>query len=427
MRRLCSWWPVICFAAWQVPGLLAVACGASSVGSESLSTATCTSAATCTNNINAKDDVLLNSDDSPGPFVRTHEATSRLERILARTPDNDVIARSINLLKDRGAHRCWHKHSVFLDHLVGVADILYLWNPLDDILRFVGLFHSAYSNSYVNLSLLDPATERPLLRDVIGADAEEIVFLFCSIDRQAIVVNTLLRNGFIPEAGLSVRNIRGGDDVYLSAEMLFQLVVFTMADIADQYFGWQDELFGGGGTAGSMIIPGEDVEERHVPSKLWPGVSKPGLWMSYVSQLAQVAATFGNSSNRIPPVFHSGTQLLTVENEAKARDLYWSVVTSQVDGREVETTLQACIQANPWAFEPHVLLAQSLIQSGDFESAAVAATKALDLQHQWGTSWDKRLPFGAWVAWTRVLLQQAQAKEPWPTNSWKVNNLGLVH
>jgi hypothetical protein len=320
--------------------------------------------------------------------------------------------------------RLWSNHDNDHDHQQDEEVLL---------LRLVGLFHSAYSNSYVNLALLDPETERGVLRDVIGERAEAIVFLFCSINRQEIVVNTLLRQGFIPKEGMVVPNIRaGGEDVFLSPEMLFRLVVFTMADIADQYFGWQDVLFGGGGTAGSMIIPGEDLLERHDPTALWPGISKPGLWMSYVSQLARVAATYYNTDSSpstgtiMPPVFDSGRQVLSVENDAKARDLYWSVVTSQVPADQIEATLEACVQTNPWAFEPFVLLAQSRLHAGNFQGAIDAATQALELQHQWGTSWDKRLPFGAWVAWTRVLLQRAQAQEPWPSNSWGVNNLGLV-
>jgi hypothetical protein len=41
--------------------------------------------------------------------------------------DGRVLTTSIRALKQRGAHRCWHKHSTFLEHLVGVHDILRLW------------------------------------------------------------------------------------------------------------------------------------------------------------------------------------------------------------------------------------------------------------------------------------------------------------
>jgi hypothetical protein len=353
-----------------------------------------------------------------------------LDRILARKQDSEVFDRAIDLLKQRGAHRCWHKHSTFLDHLVGVADILRLWGQ-DELLRLVGLFHSAYSNSYVNLALLDPQTERDTLRAAIGPDPEATVFLFCSINRQEIVVNTLLKQGFIPAEGLTVPNIRGGPDVYLSPETLYRLVVFTIADISEQYFGFQDDLFGGGGTAGSMIIPGQDDPSRHYASALWPGASRPGLWMSYASQLARVAASYEGAASPsrslpVPPIFESGTRVLSVEKDAEARDLYWGVANGDTPADEVGPALERCVSANPWAFEPHVLLSQKRLQTGNFTGAVEAATRALDLQHEWGTSWDKRMAFGAWVAWTRVLLQRALSREPWPSNSWEVNNFGLV-
>jgi hypothetical protein len=370
-----------------------------------------------------------------------------LERILAseyESLDPVVLTNSIKALKERGAHRCWHKHSTFLEHLLGVHNILRLWGQGRQIGR-VGLFHSAYSNSYVNLALFDPAQERQTMKELIGDDAEELVHMFCIIDRQQVVVNTLLKQGYIPSEGLSVPHLRDPTtQVYLSPETLRMLLVFTMSDMADQYFGWQDMLFGGGGNEGSMIIPGQDVAERHDATAIWPGASKPGLWMSYASQLAAVARTFspewrtvsedenndqdaGGRLLDMPPVFNNGTETLSVEDEMASRDLYWSVIMGQVsESDEVVETLQACIRKNPWAFEPRVILAQKFFHRNDFDAVLETAGQALELQQQWGTAWDKRLSFAAWVAWTRVLFQRAEDRTPWPTNSWEVNNLGLV-
>lgn len=314
-----------------------------------------------------------------------------------------------------------------------------LWTLTGTKIARVGLFHSAYSNSYVNLALFDPLNERGVMTQLIGPDAEELVHLFCIIDRQDVVVNTLLKQGFIPAEGLSVPHLRDPTTrMFLSAEILRFLVVFTMADIADQYFGWQDQLFGGGGDSGSMIIPGQDKEERHDSFALWPGISKPGLWMSYVSDLAQVVKRFHDDVGltrdkdlpMIPPVFANGSQTLLLKDEKRARDIYWSVISasddSDFDSNISIAQLYECNKKNPWAFEPLVLLAQKLLHRNDFDGARDAAERALRLQQDWGTAWDKRLSFGAWIAWTRVLLQRASDRVPWPKNSWEVNNLGLV-
>lgn len=353
-----------------------------------------------------------------------------LEQILANDYDLIdplVLPNCISELKNRGAHRCWHKHSTFLDHLLNVHNMLRLWGQ-GAIVGRVGLFHSAYSNSYVNLALFDPSKERFTVQDLIGSDAEELVYLFCIIDRQDVVVNKVLRQGFIPKDGIFVPHLRNlTEKVFLSAEKLRMLVVFSMADTADQYFGWQDALFGGGGYNGSMIIPGHDFPERHNAKALWPGLSKPGLWMSYVSDLGRIARASDHSTLDDPPIFECGRATISVQDEMEARDLYWSVITGDVvDDQGIISALERCCQKNRWIFEPLVVLAQVYIHLSEYELAANAASHALELQSQWGVAWDKRLSFGVWVAWTRVLLQRSTNREAWPTNSWDVNNLGLV-
>jgi len=59
------------------------------------------------------------------------------------------------------------------------------------------------------------------------------------------------------------------------------------------------------------------------------------------------------------------------------------------------------------------------------ERAAVA-DRAMELQVAWGTAYDKRMSFPAWVASTRVLHNRAAEQLGWPRNSWEVNNFGMV-
>ena len=375
------------------------------------------------------------------------ERTKRLELILAddyKTLD-PTLPNSIAEIKKRGGHRCWHKHNTFIDHLLGVHNILHLWGE-NEIAGRVGLLHSAYSNSYVNLALFDPndAEEREVMKRLIGEEAEEIVHLFCIIDRQSIVVDTLLKNGVIPQDGLDVPHLRDEDvTVHLTAEILRLLLIFTIADISDQYFGWQDDLFGGAGIntgtearwTNSMLLPGEDDLSQHHSQSLWPGPSRPGLWMSYASQLCKVVKTFQNTTSSatldrntiVPPIFDYCSEILTRENEMMAIDLYWEVINSgPISSEEVIEKLESAAALNPWFFESQVLLAQKYLHMNDNVKAKVATERALGLQRDWGTSYDKRMSFPAWVAWTRVLYARAVQNEGWPTNSWDVNNFGMV-
>lgn len=345
-----------------------------------------------------------------------------------------VLPSAIKEVKERGGHRCWHKHSTFLDHLLGVHNILKLWGQPHVVGR-VGLLHSAYSNSYVNLALFNPnkVEERSDMRLMIGEEAEDIVHLFCIIDRQSVVVDTILAQGYIPNQ-LDVPHLKDeSQTVHLSSEIMRLLVIFTMADVADQYFGWQDRLFGGKDEVNSMLLPGEDDVGKHDSIALWPGPSKPGLWMSYVSKLGAVLNKHNISANEaqiempVPPVFDSCTKTLSRESESKARDLYWSVVMDLVPAAKVVETLVKASEYNPWFYESYVMLAQKYLHQDENDKAKEAAQRALELQMMWGTAYDKRMSFPAWVAWTRVLYQRANDHAGWPANSWEVNNFGMVH
>ncbi len=84
----------------------------------------------------------------------------------------------------------------------------------------------------------------------------------------------------------------------------------TRADVADQQYGWQDDLFGD-----AQWLPGgdsnEDAKKAMHPFTLWPGVSKPGLWMYFVSKLATLARTCPMPAGApLPPVFNKGEFLL---------------------------------------------------------------------------------------------------------------------
>jgi hypothetical protein len=163
------------------------------------------------------------------------------------------------------------------------------------------------------------------MQSLVGRDAEELIYTFCIIDRQEVVVNTLIKLMSIPSNGLTVPHLRDENTtVYLSPDFLQSLVIFTMADIADQYFGWQDSLF-----LGKMLLPPTDNRSGndaidHNPNALWPGISKPGLWMNFVSKLCAVAATYPGA-RPLPPVFKNCSVVITEEHEAEARDLYWTV------------------------------------------------------------------------------------------------------
>lgn len=229
------------------------------------------------------------------PFLR-----GELEKINPKLPS--LIA----VLKSVGAGECWHKHGSFLHHLIDVYKILKLWKAPESVC-LCGLFHSAYSNSYVNLAIFDPSTGRDVVRGHVGEDAESLIHLFCVIPRQTLIHDELLfkysdlelvehlelsevslrnakeegvfdgeeawrkkLNGLVPESGVVAKHIKTGEGVLVSRRVVGVFLLMTMADFSDQFFGFQDELFCN--KDGRLEFRGNNV------TALWPGDGKPGLW-----------------------------------------------------------------------------------------------------------------------------------------------------
>ncbi|KXG31409.1 hypothetical protein SORBI_3004G354400 [Sorghum bicolor] len=386
------------------------------------------------------------------------------------------------VLRAAGAGECWHKHGTFLAHLLDVHRILRLWGAPDAVAR-CGLYHSAYSNSYVNLAIFQPDTGRAHVAAVVGADAERLVHLFCVVPRQKLVHDDLLfhysdqdlvddlasseaslrdaRRGvfddaqpwrrkiqrLIPPDGITVKHIRTGEDVALSRRIAATFLLMTIADFSDQLFDWQDRLFDN--TNGRLEFSGNTW------TSLWPGTGKPGLWVTsssrmgalytliireeeiYITQRAHGISRQGSNGSAgrdedidlvIPPVFKGCTKVLNADDQKVARDLYWEAVCSgdeASDWLKVEELLQQSIAKNPFVGEPHLVLAQVYLNMERYGDAQMQAEEGLKLLLEWGSSWDKRMTWEGWVSWGRAMLTKASEKD-WPHTAFGIINLGLV-
>ncbi|KAK7310328.1 hypothetical protein RJT34_07777 [Clitoria ternatea] len=380
----------------------------------------------------------------------------------------------VGILQSVGAGECWHKHGSFLHHLIDVYRVLKLWKAPNSVC-LCGLFHSAYSNSYVNLAIFDPSTGREVVRQHVGEEAEQLIHLFCIVPRQTLIHNDLLFNycdeellshltqseislknakekgvftnredhvwrkklqGIVPAEGVHVKHIRTGEDVQVSRRVVAVFLMMTMADFCSQLFGFQDMLFDN--VNGRLEFSGNNY------GAVWPGNGKPGLWLNSISRMGALynlivreEEIFILEKKRIhvdyernedielvlPPVFDNCTKVLDARDQIVARDLYWEAVCG--DGGRGEELLVRSIERNPFVGEPYVVLSQVYLRDGRFEEAEEKAERGLALLLEWGCPWDKRTSWEGWVAWTRVLLMNAKDKS-WPTTSWGILNLGLV-
>ncbi|WCJ38970.1 hypothetical protein M5689_019997 [Euphorbia peplus] len=406
--------------------------------------------------------------ESTRPFLR-----GELESIDPNLPSLLSVLRSV------GAGECWHKHGSFLDHLFDIYRILKIWKAPDSVC-LCGLFHSAYSNSYVNLAIFDPNTGRDVVRAHVGEPAERLIHLFCIVPRQPLIHDDLLFkysdselvdhlslsqvslrnavengrfdgeepwrkkvNSLLPARGLTVKHIKSGEDVLLSRRIAATFVLMTMADFSDQLFGFQDKLFEN--SDGRLEFTGNNYVA------LWPGNGKPGLWMNSVSRMGGIYTLIRREEEIYieerkrdggievdkerdedlelveAPVFDGCRKILDAADQIAGRELYWEGVCDMSERGidEAEGLMLKSIEKNPYVGEPYVVLGQIYLAKGQFEEAERAAEKGVALILEWGSPWDKRMSWEGWVAWGRVLLMKAKEKS-WPQTSWGILNLGLV-
>jgi hypothetical protein len=90
---------------------------------------------------------------------------------------DSISTNKIDFLKSLGADKVKHGEETLLKHLIRTHDILHKLGE-DQFLLDAGLFHSVYGTAYFmpEGGLLD---NRKVVIDLIGEQAEEIVYWFC--------------------------------------------------------------------------------------------------------------------------------------------------------------------------------------------------------------------------------------------------------
>lgn len=84
-------------------------------------------------------------------------------------------------LSELGAGDFDHIDGVLIDHLLGTQSLLKEWKA-SEVLQNAGLYHAAYGTVGFSESLVS-TNQRDKIAGIIGKEAEEIVYLYCSCDR----------------------------------------------------------------------------------------------------------------------------------------------------------------------------------------------------------------------------------------------------
>ena len=84
----------------------------------------------------------------------------------------------INFLENIDANDKSHSGKTLIDHLVGVHDILKEWDA-PQYLQDAGLFHSVYGTTVFKHQ---STNDRDAVKELIGEQAEDLVWKFCSLN-----------------------------------------------------------------------------------------------------------------------------------------------------------------------------------------------------------------------------------------------------
>jgi hypothetical protein len=215
-----------------------------------------------------------------------------------------------------------------------------------------------------------------------------------------------------------------GAPFVLPARDVAAFIVVSMADICEQWYSWQDDIY--------MGYPDYKPQpaQQHWAAALWPGPMRPTTYRwGQISRLGNFLKQPG-LKNQLPqpPVFDHGRQVMAPGDEAAAAALYWSVMQQSqplMSPTATAAVLEQAIKLNPWVAEPYMVLSQLHMTERNFDLGRQYAEAGVQTAASWGNSWDKRIGWDAWMSWGRVLLQSAQ-KRQWPETLNKLNNVALT-
>lgn len=135
-----------------------------------------------------------------------------------------LTAAQLALLEATGAHARPHSGRTLLAHLVGTYALLRAWGAPERVC-LAALFHSIYgTNAFIHHSLaLD---QRARLMSCIGDEAEQLAYLFCSINRPQALIDAV--------EGAPVHHRQTVEPLAVSRPTLCDLLCIECANLIEQ-------------------------------------------------------------------------------------------------------------------------------------------------------------------------------------------------
>lgn len=190
--------------------------------------------------------LLLEGDGVAGRVLRNlglsyesvrEEISNEKKRIRRAVTHDEGLAKQLRFLQELNTGQMPHSDRGLLDHLLGTRDLLVEWEARPALCD-AGLFHSIYSTDHYELEAL-PLSRRDEVQQLIGEEAESLVWLFCSMRRETLYDN------LNKERELSVQHRLTGEAIPLTEGQFRDLVTLSFANCLEAFprCGWRDRWY----------------------------------------------------------------------------------------------------------------------------------------------------------------------------------------
>jgi hypothetical protein len=279
---------------------------------------------------------------------------------------SDINPRAAEVAREltrRRADLVGHARGSLEQHLLGVHTLLVRWQQPERVC-LAGLLHSAYSTESFEHRLF-PRAERARVRELIGADAERLVFAFCASPRDALLAAAEARKMVV-----SIPTRWKDVAIGLDARDVADLLIIHAANLAEQ-------------TCGKDGAPA-------------PWIATATRYLVAARAHAEVPA----------PVPVGNMPLVTLAEERAQLRNYRGSLRAAIPGRG----------ARDHVVEPE-LVGEPLIVKGIWALAAGMADQAssygvcalIELD-AWGVAWDKRLRYERWRQLAGLLVESGRLR-----------------
>ena len=124
----------------------------------------------------------------------------------------DLISTKIDFLESIGCGETMHSGRTLLEHLIGTYKILDEgFAPL--YVCDAGLFHSVYGTAYFKPKTIS-LDNRDIVKDIIGEEAENLVFMFCVISPPRFENIMSLQDGQLRDELLMIEDANREEQFY---------------------------------------------------------------------------------------------------------------------------------------------------------------------------------------------------------------------